>query len=159
MVHIEASHEIAAAPDTVWKLLADAEGWSRWSPMDESALERPGAADRNGVGALRRFRTGRMVSREEVVVFDAPHHLAYTLVSGLPLRDYRADFRLARTAQGTRVDWSAQFRPPFPGTGWLYAFMIRRFVVRFFATLAAAAEQAQVPAARAAAPSGFATAR
>lgn len=141
MVHLNATQEMNAAPASVWGLLADTAGWHRWSPMDESSLERPGVPEPDGVGAIRRFRTGKIISREEVVVFDAPHHFAYTLVSGLPLRDYRADVTLTPTPTGTRVEWSSTFRPKVPGTGWLYSFMLRRFLVKLLTGLATAASE------------------
>ncbi|MFO0760940.1 MAG: SRPBCC family protein [Byssovorax sp.] len=142
MVHVEATRNIKASPTTVWSFLADAPRWQDWSPMDETKLERPApSGDPNGVGALRWLRTGRIISREEVVVYDAPHHFAYTLVSGLPLRDYRADVTLEETGGETVVRWKSAFLPKIPGTGFLYAFVLRRFLEQFLEALAKVASQ------------------
>lgn len=143
MVHIQASQEIKALPEVVWSLVADASGWQRWSPMDESGLEQPGSPEADGVGAIRRFRTGRIVSREQVIAFEGPRRLAYTLLSGLPLRDYRADVLLTPSPSGTRVEWKSQFRAKVFGTGWIYGFMLRRFLRQLLAALAAEAEKKQ----------------
>src|SRR5262249_57787797 len=61
----------AKAPASVaWDLVADAVHWPTWAPNDEASLEREGAPTRDGLGAIRVFRTGRYVLREEVVGFD-----------------------------------------------------------------------------------------
>lgn len=111
--------------------------------MEESGLERQGSIEADGVGAIRRFRTGRIVSREEVLVFERPRQLSYKLLSGLPLNDYRADVTLQPSASGTAVEWRSQFRAKVPGTGWLYAFMLRRFLRQFLSALAAESEKKQ----------------
>jgi uncharacterized protein YndB with AHSA1/START domain len=140
MVHLEATGHSSASPEAVWKLLADAKGWQTWSPMDETTLEEPGSPEPDGVGALRRFRTGRLVNRERVVAFEPNRRLAYTLVSGLPLKDYRAEFTLEPDGAGTKITWRSEFRGPIPGTGWIYAYFLRRFMRDFFPALAKAAE-------------------
>src|SRR4051794_26953337 len=95
MVHIDISATSPHSPAALWPFVSDAESWARWGPFEEATLEREGRAERDGIGAVRRFRAGRHVSREEVVAFHAPEHLAYMLLSGLPLRGYRGDVTLA----------------------------------------------------------------
>jgi carbon monoxide dehydrogenase subunit G len=60
----------------------------------------------------------------------------------VPVRDYRADVRLAPDDGGTRITWSGEFTPAFPGGGAL----MRRFFVRtvgaFARRLAREAERA-----------------
>ena len=118
---------VSSAPvERVWGLLADARGWSTWSRLTSSRLaeEAPGP-DPNAVGALRRFSVGPGASLERVVAYDPPHHLAYELVSGLPITDYRADVTLAPTpGGGTSIEWRARYRgrPPVVGTA-IHAFL------------------------------------
>jgi hypothetical protein len=107
--------------------------------MDETTLERPAPGpDPDGVGAIRRFRTGRTTSREEVLEFEPDRHLAYTLLSGLPLKDYRATVDLRPDGTGTAITWRSTFRPKFPGTGWIYRLALGKFLERLIASLAAA---------------------
>jgi uncharacterized protein YndB with AHSA1/START domain len=140
---LEARAESAAPPAAVWALLADVTTWSRWSSFDESHLESPGRDDPNGVGAIRRFRMKRRTTREEVVAFEPEVHLGYTLVAGLPVRDYRADVTLAPSANGgTEVRWRSSFHAAVPGTGWAAKVALQRFVQQVATALARAAEAA-----------------
>jgi uncharacterized protein YndB with AHSA1/START domain len=127
-------HVYAAAPvEAVWRWLADARSWSTWTRFSYAELEREGVPAPDGVGAIRSFGTGKVVSREEILEFDPPHHLAYTLLSGMPVRDYRADVTLTPDGDGTLITWHSTFEPKYPATGAaLAAFM--KFVLRDIAT-------------------------
>src|SRR3954451_20644377 len=126
---VSASYEViehsAAPTEKVFDLLADGAGWSAWAgPMViRSWWERQGEAEPGGVGAIRRLGLGALSSREEIVAYDAPRHLAYTWLTGFPVRDYRADVRLQPDGTGTRIVWSGSLRPAFPGG----AAVMRRF--------------------------------
>jgi hypothetical protein len=85
--------------------------------MTRTVLLRPGEPEPDGVGALRSFGVGPGGSREEVVVWEPPRHLGYIAVSGLPVRDYRADVHLEADGGGTAVTWSGSFDVRLPGTG------------------------------------------
>lgn len=126
--------QTATAPiDVVWDVIADATRWSEWGRFKVSRLEVDGAPVPNGVGALRVFGNPPVVSREEVVVFDAPHHLAYELRSGLPINGYRADVHLVADGDTTRITWTGGFdraRPAFTSAGF------RAFLHRFIADTA-----------------------
>lgn len=126
-----------APPDAVFAVVADAVRWPEWGPMDEATLEEEGTPAPDGIGALRRFRTGRTTSRERVVAYEPGHRFSYELVSGLPLRDYRADVDLAPTDGGTTITWHSTFRPKVPGTGWLYRAVLRVFIRRLLDALVA----------------------
>jgi uncharacterized protein YndB with AHSA1/START domain len=112
-------HSVSPAPpEAVWALLADATTWPSWSSFDEAEIERPGDDEPQGIGTLRRFRRGRVRSRERIVAFDPPRHVAYTLLSGLPLRDYRGEVTLTPTGTGgTDIRWQSRYRLKIPGTG------------------------------------------
>lgn len=134
---IEHHRRIAAPPAQVWALLADARGWPDWTPIDAAELERTGSPTDDGVGALRRFTTGRVTSREEVRIFEPERHLSYILLSGLPLRGYRADVTLRPTDDGgTDVRWVSSFVAKVPGTGFIYRRELDRFLGRILDGLA-----------------------
>ena len=140
VVHVE-EHSVGS-PTAVFALLADVTTWTRWAAFDESGLEREGSPAPNGVGAVRRFRLGRTRSREEVVVFEPDRHLAYTVLSGVPVKGYRADVTLAPCADGgTDITWHAEFRPALPGLGGVIRRRLGAFITQTAAQLAAAAEQ------------------
>jgi uncharacterized protein YndB with AHSA1/START domain len=134
----------AASPERVWAVLADARRWSEWAPFRTSVLEREGAPDADGVGALRRFGTGPVMSREEVVAFEPPHRLAYELRSGLPLRDYHAEVTLTPWPEGgTEIAWRSRFTPRIPGTGPLFRGLLQRILTDVATRLARRAERDQ----------------
>ncbi|MEN3608460.1 SRPBCC family protein [Plantactinospora sp. ZYX-F-223] len=126
-----------ASPAVVYALLIDGAGWPGWSPLGSFELERPGADEPEGVGAIRVFRTGRVTSRERVVERVPDRRFSYELLSGLPLRDYRADVDLTPERGGTSIRWHSTFTAKVPGTGWLYRRALGRFIGRVAAGLAA----------------------
>jgi hypothetical protein len=109
--------------------------------------ERDGSPEADGVGAVRRVGLGGpFVSREETVEFEPPHHLAYELRRGYPLRRYRADVDLdldaaPGAAGGTTIRWCGIIEPLVPGTGALTRTVFTAMVSRFARGLAAAAAQ------------------
>jgi hypothetical protein len=125
----------ADAPvEVVWAVVSDHAGWSSWTALPSSELEREGAVERDGVGAIRAFRTGRWVTREEVTVFQPPDLMTYRLVSGLPgVRRYESTVRLAPHGAGTRIEWSGELQT-VPGAAtalwWLCSTVVRSLATR-----------------------------
>lgn len=129
-----------ASPEAVWALLADATTWPSWSSFDDAEIERPGDDEPQGIGTLRRFRRGRVKTRERIVAFEPPVHVAYTLLSGLPLRDYRGDVTLTPTGTGgTDIHWQSEYRLKIPGTGPSVRRKLGAFIQETADALAAAA--------------------
>jgi hypothetical protein len=127
----------SAPVEVVWPLIARADRWSDWSFLTRTTLERDGSPDPDGVGAVRRFSRLRIGSREEVVAWDPPHHLAYRILSGFPVRDYLADVTLTPEGSGTRIEWSGSFDPKWPGSGPVLDAVLPRMMQRFADQLAA----------------------
>ena len=126
--------------ETVWKLLANADGWRTWASFTKSGLEREGSPERDGVGAIRRFGFPVFTSREEVVAFDAPSHLAYILHRGLPLRGYRSDVTLTPTSGGTEIEWRSSFDGR-AADGWFWQRFLKMTLSDFARRLARAADR------------------
>ena len=129
---VDASASTTASPERVYALVRDGSTWPTWSTLDSFELERPGDAEREGLGAIRVFRTKRfpkpVVSREEIVELVPNRRLGYALLSGLAVRDYRAFVDLEPDGTGTRIRWHSSFRPVVPGTGWLYRRALQRIM-------------------------------
>ena len=138
---IDVEARSAAPPELVWSLLATTSSWTTWSKASEAELTQPGASDAEGVGALRRFRVGRTISRERVVVFEPVSRFGYELLEGLPLRDYRAEVTLTPDGSGTRIHWHASFDAKVKGSGWLYRAILRYFLQKTADLLARGAER------------------
>jgi hypothetical protein len=128
----------------VWPLIGEARRWKEWSFLTRSDLVRTGQPAPDGVGAVRRFTRYGIGSREEVVAWDPPHHLAYRILSGFPVRHYRADVELTPDGSGTTIEWSATFDELIPGTGRLTEFVLSR-MLGGFATSAARYADASRP--------------
>lgn len=134
---IDVRVQTTAGRQAVYALLLDGASWPVWGPFDAFELERPGDDELAGVGAIRVFRAGRITSREQVVELVPDQRLGYELLSGLPLRDYRANVDLDPVNGGTAIHWHSSFDPRWPGTGWLYQMTLVRFIQRCAEGLAA----------------------
>jgi Polyketide cyclase / dehydrase and lipid transport len=138
--HVMAEATTSALPEAAWILLCDRSTWPSWSPLGSHSNERPGAdGTADGLGSIALFVTGPYRSREEIVELDPPKRLSYVLLSGLPLRDYRAVVELTPEGAGSRIRWSATFVPQRPGTGWVYRLVLGRVFRGMVTGLAAAA--------------------
>jgi hypothetical protein len=122
-----------ATAQAIFDLLADAPGWPRWAgPLAATASwEREGEPAPGGVGAIRKIGRWPQYGREQIVEYDPPNHVAYTVLSGVPVRDYRADVDIVPEGSGTMLRWRASFTPKFPGTGALFTVVLRRIVGGF----------------------------
>ncbi len=119
-----------------------ARGFASWAPLVKSERwEREGDPPPGGVGAIRCLGSLGVKGRERILVADAPHHHAYEVLSGVPVRNYRADVHFEPDGDGTRIAWSATFDPKIPGTGALLTLFLRRFIGRLAEALAREAER------------------
>jgi hypothetical protein len=135
---IETTARTTAGARTVYDLLTDGSTWPTWSPLGSFTLEKAAPGGGEGLGAIRVFRTGRTTSREEVVELVPEHRFSYALLSGLPLRNYRADVDLTPAGDGgTVIHWRSRFTAKVPGTGWIYRWALGRFIQRCVDGLAA----------------------
>jgi len=108
-LHVEARSSTTAAPEVLWALLADSEGYSKWGPWTETAYETTGEPSTGGVGAVRRLRTGRRTFYERIEEVEPPRRMAYSVVKGIPVRNYRAEVVLTPTGNGTEIRWFADW--------------------------------------------------
>ena len=134
---VDARARTAASPKVVHALLRDGATWPEWGTVDTFALERTGPDGGESVGAIRQFRTGRLYRmREQIVEIVPDQRFSYALLSGLPLRGYRADVDLTPVDGGTDIRWHSTFHAKVPGTGWLYRRALQRVTERFVQGLA-----------------------
>ena len=128
----------SAPPAAVYTLLRDGATWPTWSPIGSFELQREGRDGGESVDAIRVFRTGRTTSVERIVELVPERRFAYELLSGLPIRGYRADVDLTPAADdGTDVHWHSSFTAKVPGTGWLIRRALGRFIRQCVEGLAA----------------------
>jgi Polyketide cyclase / dehydrase and lipid transport len=128
-----------ANPAAVFALLKNCNTWPRWSMFDSAVLERAGDDEPHGVGAIRVFSTRVSRAREQVTELIPNQRLSYVLLSGLPLRNYRAAVSLTPSGGGTLIDWTASFQCRH-GTGWFWRIFMNHILSSLAMQLAAAAE-------------------
>ena len=121
----------SAPPDVVYRVLADVPGWADWAPGSTRAtLEREGDPPPFGPGAIRKLGGPGLSVREQILVADPPRLQSYTIVSGLPVKDHRADVELHQDAGGTRIEWRTTFDGKIPGTGRTLRTLLRMVIGR-----------------------------
>ena len=148
-LHVEAERTTQAPPATVWALVSDAMTYPQWGPWSEVGYRRPGDASPRGPGAVywlrssRRYGLRRPVSVEKILDAEEGRRLAYTVISGIPVRNYRAEVTLAPDAGGTRIRWAASWDRTLAGR--LVHRSLRRAYPQIVGDLARAAEERAAP--------------
>lgn len=99
--------------------------------------EREGSPEPGGVGAIRKLGSPPVWGREEIVEYDPPRRLAYTILSGQPVRNYLAEVDLTPADGGTAIVWRARFDPLIPGSGPVMRWFLSRILGGFARRLAA----------------------
>lgn len=133
--HVDVQVHTRADAHAVYALIRDGASWPAWTSIDSFELERPGAPD--GVGAIWIFRKGRVTGRDQVTEVVPDQRFSYRNLSGLPVRDYRAEVDLEPADAGTRIRWRVSFTPRLPGTGRICQWALGRFIRRNTQGLAA----------------------
>jgi len=160
-LHVEAEQTTRAVPEIVWALVSDATMYPRWGPWREAGYRRPGDTSPRGPGAVYWLRSSRRyglrypVMVEKILDAEEGQHLAYTVIRGIPVRNYRAEVSLAPAASGTRIRWAASWDRTLAGR--LVHRSLRRVYPQIVADLAAAAEKAAAPGAGPADPGSSGT--
>jgi hypothetical protein len=117
LIEIEHTAHSPAPRSEVWARLADLEGWHEWGPWTESKL----AGDIRTMVSDRKRLTGKpYVMTERVIALVPEERFEYELLSGLPLRGYRAVVTLADEGEGTSIRWHSSFKSPWPLLGGLW---------------------------------------
>jgi len=114
-LRVEAEGVAQAAPEAVWKLVANADRYSEWGPWSASGYENLGAQAPDGAGVIRWMRYGRTTTVEKVLESERARRLVYTVVKGIPVRNYRAEVTLSPVGEGTHIRWTANWDRTLPG--------------------------------------------
>ena len=105
---VTSSATVQRPVDHVWAVLADHEGMTSWGPGLKVSLDKEGATDRNGLGAVRRIAAPGPAPAivEEIVAFEPGRKLGYRALSGVPFKNYGGEVVLSPAGTGTRIDYS-----------------------------------------------------
>ena len=91
----------------------------------------------------RRYGLRHPVSVEKILDAEEGRRLAYTVIGGIPVRNYRAEVTLAPDAGGTRIRWAASWDRTLAGR--LVHRSLRRAYPQIVGDLARAAEKQAAP--------------
>jgi len=147
---VAAERTVRAAPEVIWELISDASQYPQWGPWSAAGYQRPGDTSREGPGAVRWLRSSRraylryVTTVEKVLEAEPGRHLAYAVVGGMPVRNYRAEVTLTPVAGGTRIRWAATWDDTLAGR--VVRRGLRKFYPAMIADLVAAAEEQGRPA-------------
>jgi uncharacterized protein YndB with AHSA1/START domain len=134
--------KIVAPRDVVWAVMTDHSRYVRWASTRRLTMEKRGQPDPNGVGAVRVFHTGPIKVREEVLEFEPPTRMVYSVVSGFPVRDHRSEMLLEENDDVTVLTWASSFSPRIPFTGGTFERIMLRAIDRFAEGIKEDAEEA-----------------
>jgi hypothetical protein len=91
------------------------------------------------VGAIQWFRIGRKTSVEQTLEIEEDRRFVYTVIQGIPVRNYRAEVTVTPTAQGTHIRWAATWDKTLVGR--IVQRKLRSFYPDMMAGLVAAADR------------------
>ena len=120
-LHVAAEQTAHATPEAVWALVSDATRYPDWGPWSAGGYQRPGDDSPRGPGAVQWLRSSRraylryVTSVEQILEAEEGRRLAYTVVGGIPVRNYRAEVTLTPDGGGTRIRWAASWDPTLAG--------------------------------------------
>jgi hypothetical protein len=131
-----------APKEKVFALVADATSWQRWAKpfVRHGKWVTEGDPAPGGVGAVRKLGTKAWGVREQITEFDPPDYLAYTILTWMPVRDYRAIVSIDKDGDGSRITWAGAMESKIPGAAPVMAFLLGRSIRRMATGLARYAE-------------------
>lgn len=111
MASFEISKTTSAPPQVFFDVITDHTAYPDFSPLRKAEIEREGEPPPNGLGAIRVLTAVGPKIREEVVSYEPPSKFAYTVLSGLPVRDHIGTVTIAPEGAGSRVTYAMETTP------------------------------------------------
>jgi uncharacterized protein YndB with AHSA1/START domain len=110
MGHIEASKDLAAAPDALWATVADPQTWDKWFTVHERWLEEPPTTLMPGAKLTAKIVMLGMANKIDwtVLAVDAPHSLVLE-GTGMAGVKARFTFTIAPEGAGSRFTVAGDF--------------------------------------------------
>lgn len=89
-------------------------------------VEKNGDPTNNNIGVIRIITIGKTQVRERLESINPPKSFTYKLLSGAPLKDHRAKVELIPEGSTTKILWTVEFAPKFPGSGWIVGLVTKK---------------------------------
>jgi uncharacterized protein YndB with AHSA1/START domain len=137
VIEVEVRRHIQGPRPAVWALYTDHVSWTDWAGVGRVRLAREGDPPPNGVGCVRAITNAGLTVQEEVLEFEPPKRMAYTVLKGgLPMKDHRGEVTFEDDGDGTLIVWRCRFRSRIPGLGPALRAIVNRVFTRALAGLA-----------------------
>ena len=120
--------QVAAPPEIVFDVLTDHRRYPEITSLRKAELEREGEPAPNGLGAIRVLTVAGPPMREEVIGYDPPRRFAYTILSGLPVRDHVGTVELTPRGGGTKVVYAIRTTPTLPVGGFAVVAVLKQAI-------------------------------
>lgn len=131
MQSYDVTAESTAPPAAVWTSLLNPRSWPAWTPIDalETVQSHGLSADgRDGIGATRAFRTGKVVTKERITALEPERRFGYEGVENPQMADYHATVELIEMpGGGTEIRWHGTYLAR-RGMRWIFQWYLRRFM-------------------------------
>jgi uncharacterized protein YndB with AHSA1/START domain len=138
-LRVETKGSAAAPPEVVWPLVANAASYAEWGAWNGSGDRDLGGRASGDAGTTRWMRYRNTTTVEQVLEVDPGRRMVYTVVSGIPARNYRAEVTLTPTEVGTDIRWTAEWDRTLLGR--IVHRTLRSFYPQMMGLLVAAAER------------------
>jgi hypothetical protein len=120
---IEAVATTSGSREAVWALLEDASKWAEWGPWSQVEVEGGGE---QRLGAVRMLVNRPFRVRERITDWVAGERMAYELLDGMRVKDYRSTVTLDDgPGGGTLIRWRSVYERAGPLTALLLRFAVR----------------------------------
>jgi hypothetical protein len=113
-LQVEAEQTAEATPETVWAIISDATQYPQFGPWSAAGYRnKDGDPPPGTVGNVYWLKSSRRTylryatSVEKIVELNEGRSLAYTVVGGIPVKNYRAEITLTPVEGGTHIRWAA----------------------------------------------------
>jgi uncharacterized protein YndB with AHSA1/START domain len=144
-LQVAAERTARATPEAIWALVSDANSYPQWGPWSAGGYRRPGDTSPRGPGAVQWLRSSHRAylryatTIEKILEAEEGRRLVYTVLKGIPVRNYRAEVTLTPTAGGTHVRWAATWDATLGGR--IVLRTLRKLYPRIVADLVTAGEK------------------
>jgi hypothetical protein len=102
VIEIEHTAHADAKRDEVWRKLSDLQSWHEWGPWTKTTID----GDIRTMVSERKHMSGKpYVMTEKVLALVPQERFEYELLSGLPVKNYRATVTLTDAGDVTDINW------------------------------------------------------
>jgi hypothetical protein len=127
----------------VYEVAKDSSRYPEWSIIGSFEHIHSGATELYGVGSQRIYRTWPLRLLEEVTELIPGRRVSYTVLRGMPFRNYHSSIDITPVDGGSEIGWHSTFESIVPGSGSALRAFMQYVLDRMAPALAVEAERIQ----------------